>query len=182
MTSWLRTETRSLLQEHPPERLSPPDTYSFTLVLVALPRHWHQRVLKAICRACSLSEGEAKKFDSQPLPINLKRGMCYADAAIGQFELLACDALAFIMPDRVIEAPPPGYLADLYKTLASGPDFEMVEVAISSLPAGPKALEFLDLFLGDVTADGSIPRRVTRRKAWLMKALAERIGGQVRIC
>ena len=106
--------------------------------------------------------------------------MCYADAAIGQFELLACDALAFIIPDRILKSPPPGYLAELYKNLSASSDFEMVEVAVTLLPAGPKASEFLDLFVGDAAADISIPRRVMWRKAWLMKILAERFGGEVR--
>jgi hypothetical protein len=181
MTSWLRAETRALLQEQPPEKFAPAETYSFTLVLVKLPPEAGRRVLNAICRACFLSEGEAERVKFRPLPIELKRGMCYADAAIGQFEILACDALAFIIPDRVIDDPPPGYLADLYKTLAASSDFETVDVAITSLPTSPKAREFLDLFVGDPAADILIPRRVMRRKAWLMKVLAERIGGHVRI-
>ena len=68
--------------------------------------------------------------------------MTYADAAIGQFELLACDALSFIIPDRVIENPPLGYLAELYKTLAASSDFQLSEVTITALPAGKHANEF----------------------------------------
>ena len=63
--------------------------------------------------------------------------------------------------------------------MASSADFELVEVVVTSLPAGPKVLEYLDLFFGDVTADVSIPRRMMRRKALLMKIISDRIGGQV---
>ncbi len=181
MTSWLTTETRALLEKEHPEKFAPPATYAFTLVLVDWPPTADWRVLNVISRACGLSKGEVTNLASQPLPIELKHGMCYADAAIGQFELLACDALSFIIPDRVAENPPPGYLAELYKRLAARSDFELVEVRITSLPAGPKASDFLELFLGNPATDSAIPRKVMRRKAWLMKLLAERIGGEVRI-
>jgi hypothetical protein len=182
MTSLLRTEIQALLQKLPPEKYAPVDTESFTLVLFDLPAKSHRRIEKALRRVCALSEGEVDELLSQELPINLKHGLSYSDAAIDQFELLACDALAFIIPDRVVQDPEPGYLDDLYENLASSADFELVEVAVTTLPAGPKALEYLDLFLGDVTADASITRRMMRRKALLMKIIADRIGGQVRIC
>jgi len=182
MTSLLRTETQALLQKLPPQKYAPADTESFTLVLFDLPAKSHRHSEKVICGVCALSEGEVDELLSRELPINLKHGLCYSDAAIDQFELLACDALVFIMPDRVVQDPEPGYLDDLYEDLASSTDFELVEVAVTSLPAGPKALEYLDLFFGDVTVDASVPRRMMRRKALLMKIIADRIGGQVRIC
>jgi hypothetical protein len=111
----------------------------------------------------------------------LTRGLPYADAAIVQFELLACDALALIIPDRVIEDPPPGYIAELCDEIAASSDFEWIEVTITALPAGQKAREFLDLFLGDATVKWSWPQKVMRRKAMLMKILAERSGGRVRL-
>ena len=117
MTSLLRTEAQALLQKLPPEKYAPADTGSFTLVLFDLPAKSHRRIEKVICRICALSEGEVDELLSQGLPINLKHGLCYSDAAIDQFELLACDALAFIMPDRVVQDPEPSYLDDLYKRL-----------------------------------------------------------------
>ena len=105
--------------------------------------------------------------------------MTYADAAIGQFELLARDVLSLIIADRVIENPPLGYLAELYKSLAASSDFELIEVTITALPAGKDASEFLELFFGDAAVDWSGPQRMMRRKALLMKMLADRIGGQV---
>ncbi len=181
MTSLLRTEAQALLQKLPPEKIAPADTESFTLVLFDLPPKSHRRIEKVLRRVCDLSEGEVDELLSRELPINLKHGLSYSDAAIDQFELLACDALAFIMPDRVVEDPEPSYLDDLYKSLASSADFELVEVAVTLLPAGPKALEYLDLFFGDVTVDASVPRKVMRRKALIMTIIADRIGGQVGI-
>ncbi len=181
MISWLTTEARALLEAEFPDKLALPDTYAFTLVLVAWPPTQDWRVLNAVCRAASLSKGDVQDLASQALPIDLKRGMRHADAAIGQFELLACDALSFIIPDRVIEDPPPGYLAELYKSLAESSDFEVVEVTITLLPESPEASDFLQLFIGNAAADLATPRKVTRRKAWLMTLLAARIGGEVRI-
>jgi len=174
----LRTEVQALLQKLAPEKYAPADTEAFTLVLFDLPGKSHQRIEKVLRRVCALSDGKVDELLSQELPINLKHGLCYSDAAIDQFELLVCDALSFIMPDRVVQDPEPGYLDDLYEHLASSADFELVQVTVT-LPAWPKALEYLDLFYGDVTADASLPRRMMRRKALLMKIIADRIGGQV---
>jgi hypothetical protein len=181
VNSLLRTEVQALLQKVPPEKFAPADTESFTLVLFDLPSKSHRRIETTLCRVCVLSEGEVDKLLGRELPINLKHGLSYSDAAIDQFELLACDGLAFIMPDRVVEDPEPSYLDELYASLAASTDFELVEVAVTSLPAGPSALEYLDLFFGDITVDASIPRKVMRRKALIMTIIADRIGGQVRI-
>jgi hypothetical protein len=179
MAAWLETETRALLQRDPPEKLAPPDTRAFSLVLLALHATDEQRLRRAIERGCCVSEEAARRILAPPMPVAVKRGLSYADAAIGQYELIACDAVSVIIPDGVVSNPPPGYLQDLYGLLLRSPEFELVRVRIVSLVPGPQTRDFLFHFFGRTECDLPIESEVMRKKARVMTHLGAKIGGRV---
>ena len=51
MTNWLDTETKALLQGVPPEKFAPPDTATFTLVLLTTGGPAGNAILIAVGRA-----------------------------------------------------------------------------------------------------------------------------------
>ena len=85
---WLDTETKALLQRSPPEKLVPPDTATFALVLLAVRGHDRHVLANAVQRATQVSADEARRIVSHRLPLPVKQGLTYLDAQIAQFELI----------------------------------------------------------------------------------------------
>ena len=182
MTTWLETETRALLQRCPPEKLAPATTGEFTLVLIAFQPRERARLARTVQRACGRSEVDAWRILARSLPLELRRGLTYADAMIGHYELIACDAAALILPDGVVLDSPPGYLEDLYAFFRKIPEFQLVSVHVEFLPHTEEAREFIDHFLGGGGRAALFARReVLRKKAQWMMRLAAKIGGRMRI-
>jgi hypothetical protein len=75
---WLDTETRALLQRSPPEKLAPPDTTAFALVLLADRGHDHHALVGAVQRAAQASAEEAERILSCPLPVSVKNNLSYS--------------------------------------------------------------------------------------------------------
>ena len=146
-----------------------------------LPAVRRGRLVKAVQRGCGISVEDARRLISRPmlLPLELRRGLTYADAMIGHYELLACDATALILPDGVVLDPPPGYLADLCAFFRKIPEFQLVSIQVEFLPSTEEAREFIDHFLGGVEPETFARRKVLRKKAQWMIRLAAKIGGRV---
>ncbi len=179
MNTWLDTETKALLQRAPPEKLAPPDIGIFTLVLLAFQRESLERLVAAVERVQNAARGEAIKVLALPLPTPIKRGLSYEDALLGQFDLIACDAVSVFLADEIVSDAPKSYLTELYSDVRKSLEFELVSVRIESVPFDAKGRDFLDRFIG-VTAP-QLPLELTamKKKARIMEHWATKIGGRV---
>jgi hypothetical protein len=181
MTAWLDTETRAMLQPAPPKKLAPPDTATFTLVLLAIAVPGRARLLATIERVVTCSPQEAIRVLNGRAPIVLRAGLSHEDALLGQFEFVCCDAVSVFLADDVVVCGPRDYLRDLYKQLLKSPEFETVSVLVESIPRDPAGEKFLEQFLGrtDCTFPGKL--QILRKKARIMEHWAAKIGGRVTI-
>jgi hypothetical protein len=181
MTAWIETETRALLKRCPPQKYAPADTSAYSLVLNVVQEERWPRIAAAFYRACGLSEDKAREILANPLPAVLQSGLCYEDAAIGQYELFACDAICLIIPDRVLASPPPGYLSELYASILDSREFELVPVTIEYLPPDERTRDLLERFLD--CSECMLPATVqmVRKKGWILAQLAAKIGGRVSV-
>ncbi len=152
---WLDTETKALLQRSPPEKLAPPDTASFSLVLLACD------VQQGVAEAW---ESEADRVRSDRLPVCVKKGLTYSDGQIADFELLCRDAASVIIADEVVAEAPADYLADLYEKLRKIDEFELVTVLIYSLPDSSTGQGFCNRFLRGRKPAPALPIKLMRRK------------------
>jgi hypothetical protein len=176
---WLDTETKALLGGAPPGKLSPPDTMAFTLVLLSVHGCQRNALVRALQRVAEASQGDAEHILGGMFPAPVKKGLSYADAQLGQIELICCDAVSVFIVDTVVAEAPADYLANAYAKLLRSEEFELVSMRIDSIPAGPSGRMFCDRFL-----DGSTPRLpavvdLMRKKARIMSHWAAKIGGQV---
>jgi hypothetical protein len=179
MNAWLDTETKAILQRSPPEKLAPPDTATFALVLLTVQRASRDRLVAAVERVREVTRDEAAKVLTQPLPAVVKRGLSYEDAVLGQFEFIACDAISIFLADEVVTDAPEGYLGELYADVSHSAEFELVSVRIESMPADAKGREFLNRFVGVLTAQFPLELTGMRKKARIMEHWAAKIGGRV---
>ncbi|MGA2032217.1 MAG: hypothetical protein ABSG68_08185 [Thermoguttaceae bacterium] len=178
---WLDTETKALLQRSPPEKLAPPDTATFALVLLAVLGHDRHALMRAVQRAARASAEEAGRILSRRLPAPAKKGLTYVDAQIAQFELICCDAISVIIADEVVEAASAGYLTDLYANLQKIDEFEMVAIRIDLIPDDPRGDEFCDRFLSGQRPPMPVVMEFMRKKARIMQHWADKIGGRITI-
>lgn len=181
MTEWLDTETKALLERIPPGKLAPPDTAGFTLVLLAAGGDDRDALAAAVQRAAGVSAEEADRILGRPLPTAVAKGLVYADAQIGQFELICCDAVSAIIADEVVAEAPAEYLADLYARLRRSEEFENVWVRIDRIPSDRAGYEFCGRFLNG--QQPAVPATVAlmRKKARIMAHWASRMGGHVEV-
>jgi hypothetical protein len=179
MTAWLDTETRALLHRSPPDKLAPPDTATFALVLLSSSGSDVARLYTAVWRVRRVSEEGVWAVLLRPRPTTLQTGLSLEDSLLGQFELISCDAVSVFLADDVLAGAPAGYLEDLYARLLRSSEFETVPIRIEEIPPTAQGLEFLERFLGQ---DGPRPPsvlRVMRKKARIMEHWANKIGGRL---
>jgi len=179
MDTWLDTETKALLQRSPPEKLAPPDTAIFGLVLLAVQEGRWERLAEAVERVRATTRDEAWKTLACPLPTLVKRGLSHEDALLGQFELVACDSISAFLVDEVIDNASRSYLSELYRDICRSPEFELVSVRIEDIPVDAMGSEFLNRFLGMTTAALPMELKFMRKKARIMEHWAAKIGGQI---
>jgi hypothetical protein len=178
---WLDTETKASLQRSPPKKLAPPNTATFTVVLLAVHGHNRPALVRAVQRAAQVSADEATSIVSRPLPAQVKKGLTYLDGQIAQFELIACDAISVIIPDEVVATGSAHYLAELYSSLQNIDEFETVPVRVEAIPDDPKGQAFCEIFFGGQKPTLPAVVRAMRKKARIMQHWAEKIGGHVTV-
>jgi hypothetical protein len=179
MNGWLDTETKALLQRSPPEKLAPSDTATFTVVLLAVPRESPERLVRAVTCMLDATRDEALQVLALPLPTPIKSGLSYQDALLGQFELIACDAISVFLADEVVGNAPASYLAELYDDVRHSPEFELVSVRIESVPVNAKGRDFWDRFIGAAVPQLPMKLTVMKKKARIMAHWLEKIGGRI---
>lgn len=179
MSSWLDTETKALLQKSPPDKLAPPDTVGFTLVMLSIGGTDNARVVRATARILGDSHDAARRLLMRALPLPVKAGISFADASLGQFELISSDAVSVILNDKVFNGASQDYLKELYAQLLQSSEFEVVSLRVESIPCTDRGDEFIDQFLGDDDSWRSRALKLPRKKARIMEHWASKIGGLV---
>ena len=116
----------------------------------------------------------------RPVPVSVRGQLSYANA-LGQFELIACDAVSVILMDEVVNTAPADYLAGLYADLCESPEFRSVSLRIESIPADKRGRDFLVRFTGAASPELPLELRVMTKKARIMEHWGTKIGGKVTI-
>lgn len=180
MTSWLDTQTKAILDQTPPNKLAPPDTKSYSLVLISVFRHQPERLSRAIRRIYPDSWEQAQVRLSHPMPVVLRHQMTMSDALMGQFELICADAISVFIPDSVIELASSDYLTNTYNALLQSNEFEETSIVVDSIPRDAQGSEFMDQFFGS-SDDLFSTLVVPFKKARIMLHWAGKIGAKVRL-
>lgn len=183
-SSWPDTQTKAMLDELLPDRLAPPDTDGFSLVLLLKGPHaaW---VARSITHAADCSDAEAWGFSNRQGPVLLRSGLSLENALLGQFELICCDSVSVFLRDEVARDADQEYLTQLYADLLRSPEFEEVELAMATLPETEMGQRYAEQFLGGAAPRLSHPDQPPRRlrvmfkKAKAMLYWAKQIGAQV---
>jgi hypothetical protein len=186
MSIWLDTETKAMLQQAPPEKLAPPTTGLFTLVLLHKGKDTNHLV-RALARIPGISPGKAIDLSERQCPLPVVSGLSLGDVMLGQFELVCCDSISVFLRTEVVSSAEQWYLAQLYQQFRGSPEFESVAVTIASVPQTALGEQFVDQLLGGADI---IPRLVTRglhsyrgtmmrKKARIMAHWAKKIGAEI---
>jgi hypothetical protein len=180
MIAWLDTETKAILRPSPPEKIAPPITATFALVLLAI-RGDASRLCQAVERIRGRSREDARRVVAHSLPVVVQRGLAQEDALLGQFELICCDDVSVFVADEVVAGASAGYMADLYATLLNSVEFATVDVRLESVPAGESGQQFIERFLGPVSLQLPAELTMMRKKARIMEHWARKIGGRLAV-
>jgi hypothetical protein len=184
MSEWLDTETKAMLQQSPPEKLAPPDTGMFTLVLLEKgnDRDWITRALR---RIPGMRVERATVLAERSCPVVVAAGLSLADAMLGQFELICCDSVSVFLKDEIVAFGDRQYLDALYQQVRNSPEFQPIAVTVGSLTGATSIAQFLYQFLGAPDASAAILAghlrydRMMRKKARIMEHWARKIGVEV---
>ena len=183
MSEWWDTETKALLQNVPPEKLAPPDTVGFTVVL--LTKTEAMRLQQAATRTGWLVSAFHTAVTSR-CPCPLLTGLTLDDAMLAQFELACCDSAAVFVRDEVVAENDRVYLSELYAELSSSEEFAQVGIEIRDIPPGEQGKRFLLQFLGADEKSLEVFRpplhlQVMRKKARIMCYWGQKINADVRM-
>jgi hypothetical protein len=175
---WLDRKTRALLEGTPPPERVATSTGEYSLLLIEL-GEGVDRLLRAVERVRHAGKEDAVRMLGEPLPLVIGSGLTLADAMLGQFELVCCDATAIFLRDEVACKGAPGYLRGVLSKLKLSPEFTRRSVQVRSVPAGEDGRRFLDQFLGSAARDPPLRVEVPGKKARIMLHWAARIGAEV---
>src|SRR6266446_6326341 len=142
---WLDTQTQALLQGEPPQKLAPPTTAEFGLVLLRKGMD-HRRLVRAVSRINDCSDLAAASLLGQPLPLIVNPDLEYGDALLGQFELICCDAPAAFVNSEVLEQGDEMYLTSLFHRIGKSPEFAPCTLAMIDIPETEEGRKFGDQF------------------------------------
>jgi hypothetical protein len=186
MSEWLDTETKAMLQQAPPEKLAPPDTGMFSLVLLKMGDD-PTRTRRALERIPRVSGERAVNIATRQCPaVVIASGLSLGDAILGQFELVCCDSISVFLRDEVAASNDRSYLSELFQQFRESPEFESIPATITLIPQTAPGRQFVDQFLGGMSHVASCPHRgyfyegkIMRKKARIMAHWAKKIGAEV---
>lgn len=185
MSEWLDTETRAILQGVPPEKLAPPDTVGFTLVLLSKTND-QERLRQAFARAVCTGPAASDAVLTSSCPQVVAIRMTAEDAMIGQFEFACCDSAAVFIRDEVVADNDKSYLSGLYLELSSSEEFQPVVIEVYSVPNDDQGRRYVRQFLGvyeSLLERARLPlhQTVMKKKARVMRHWGMKIGADVRM-
>ena len=187
MSAWLDTETKALLQQSPPGKLAPPDTATFTLVLLEKGPD-PTRLMWSLARVPGRPKQGASAIVLGACPVLIVGGLSLSDAVLGQFELICGDSISVFLRDEVVLSATADYLNQLYAQFRHSQEFEEVTVHIASVPGTDQGKRFGKQFLGnmagspeDTLRNYPLETQIMRKKARIMVHWARKIGAKVAI-
>ena len=180
--NWLDTQTRELLQKVRDDKLAPPKTANFALVLL-LEGEDDDRLVDAITKINQCSRSDADVLASRAAPVTINLDLSEEDALWGQFELICTDAISIFLRSEVIVQNDGIYLMFLFQNILQSPEFKWVTVSISEVPATESGEKFVEQFLGQVPVKRAFPVSATMpfKKARIMEHWANKIGASLKI-
>jgi hypothetical protein len=210
MSAWLDTETKALLQKVPPEKLAIPGTDTFTLVVLKCTGD-RNRLAQLMARIAGwgrappggLSSADAVRARSIAATVGVSNeraaflayrgagplvaGLSFADALLGQFDLVCRDSVSVFLNDEVVSSATKEYLNELYSQVQSSPEFDETTIRVTSIPDTESGGRFVDQFLGDEQRvlfnergrQYSFEGKVMRKKARIMEHWGRKIGAEV---
>jgi hypothetical protein len=169
-----------------PDKYAPPDTGTFTLVLLKKRSGCNTtRLLELLATMPRLSAKQAAElayFGVGPLV----SGLSFPDALLWQFELVCCDTVSIFLRDEVVESATKEYLNELYSQVQTSSEFDDVRIWVSRIPhteAGEKFVSqfFAPSFVLGLRIGSLCPYvgYMMRKKAHIMMHWAEKIGAKM---
>jgi len=182
---WLDPQTLEMLHREPPVQDAPARLPDFSLILLEAAGN-QERMRRAVRRINDCSDSDARELLARPLPLVVNADLSFHDAALGQFELVCCDAIAVLLASRVAARAEEPYLKQLFARLHRSDEFRDVTLRVGYVPGTEEGRRFLDQFLGLVGVEAETQQFPTDmhmyyKKARIMVHWAARIGAEVRI-
>jgi hypothetical protein len=180
--NWLDTQTRELLQKVHDDKLAPPKTSEFALILLRKGQD-HQRLLDAIIQINKCGESEAVVLAKQETPVIINPDLAEEEALWGQFELICCDTISIFLRSEVMEHNDKSYLGPLFKKVLNSSEFKPAMISILEVPQTESGQKFVEQFLGGVPVKRVFPMTLMMpfKKARIMEYWAGRVGAQLRL-
>jgi hypothetical protein len=180
--NWLDTQTKELLQKVPGEKLAPPKTAEFALVLLRNGQN-RQRVVAAIMSINKCSESDAASLASRATPFTVNPDLTEEEALWGQFELICCDAVSIFIRSEVLEENNHSYLGPLFKKVSESSEFRPATVSLTQVPKTESGDKFLEQFVGGPAMAHAFPISLTIpfKKARIMEHWAARVGAEMKL-
>lgn len=178
----LKTQTKAALQKLVPEKLAPATTQTFSIVVLSCDfQPDHDRHVHAYERVLSTSRMDAEFQSTRKPPFVLKQGLSVEDALLAQFELVCGDIVSAFISDSVVSHAEPSYLAELYRSLVVGEEFDKLNVCIHSIPETESGVTFVHEFIGPFAPDLPHTMIAMRKKARIMQYWAKKIGLELEV-
>jgi hypothetical protein len=183
--TWLDLQTREILQPTPPEKIAPPTSPDYSLILLAGGKD-RFAMLRAVQRVNDCDGSAAAKLLKGRLPLVVNPDLSYHNALLGQFEFVCCDAIAVFIASEVVVGGEPSYLYGLFQKLRGSPEFAETSITIRSVPDTEDGRRFSDQFLGSdrpgtISPLSPVDMSVPWKKARIMAHWATRIGATLSV-
>lgn len=180
--NWLDTQTKELLQRVPDDKLAPPKTAEFALVLLRKGQD-QERLVDVICQINKCGKSDATALVRRETPVVINLDLTEEDALWGQFELICADAISVFLRSEVVAQNDRSYLWPLFQKILQSSEFKPATVSISAVPETVSGQKFIEQFLGRVPVKRVFPMAMTMlfKKARIMEHWAARIGAGLKI-
>jgi hypothetical protein len=180
--NWLDTQTKELLQKVRDEKLAPPKTAEFALVLLRKGPD-HQRLVDAVIEINKCSHTDATVLANRSTPVTINPDLTEEAALWSQFKLICCDAVSIYLRSEVIEQNDRSYLVPLFKKVSESSEFRPTTVSVTQVPATESGNKFLEQFAGSLAMGRVFPMTLTIpfKKARIMEHWATRVGAEMKM-
>ena len=187
MEKWLDTKTKELLQKIPTEKLAPPGTEGFSVVLLKAGNNL--RRITTIVRQLTNSQDIEESNLEKHLPLIVKKELTYEDALLLQFDFICYDSVSIFVNDTIVKYGGRNYLASLFDKVMKSPEFAVKKIKIIKLPDNETGIKFAMQFLGLRESEASFyvknlsnaDVQICWKKARIMMHWVEKIGGEIEI-
>jgi len=177
--NWLDVQTKELLQKVQDEKLAPPKTAEFALVLLRKGSDFN-RLVHAIAQINKCGESDATSLARRKTPLVINPDLTEEQALWGQFELICCDAIGIFLRSEVLEQNGRDYLEALFRQVMASDEFKLCSVRVIDVPNTESGEKFIAKFLNR-SQTIPIAFETPFKKARIMEHWAKRVGAQLEL-